>query len=184
MDTSRDNRIAHEEAFVGRAGDVGDELGSQIVAARLVREIVRLSFMMERRYAPYSKWLGSAFSRLKIAKNLTPILRNVLLAKSWHAREKSLGDAYSIVVRKHNQLRITEPMSTLTTTYYSRPYQVIFAARFVHALKGAIRDPQVKKISTDIGSIDQFTDSTNVIEDLPLGKKLRSVYADDKRNRR
>ena len=29
-------RIAQEEAFVGRAGDVGDELGSQLVAARLL----------------------------------------------------------------------------------------------------------------------------------------------------
>jgi hypothetical protein len=35
-------------SFLGRAGDVGDELGSKIVAARIVRELVRLSFLMER----------------------------------------------------------------------------------------------------------------------------------------
>jgi Domain of unknown function (DUF4037) len=34
-------RIAQEEAFVGRAGDVGDELGSQLVAARLVYDVCR-----------------------------------------------------------------------------------------------------------------------------------------------
>jgi len=103
-------------------------------------------------------------------------LKKVLLAKTWRTREKSLGEAYSVVARKHNQLQITEPLSTRTTTYYSRPYRVIFAERFAKALKQEIRDAKVKRITTDIGSIDQFTDSTNVIEDLELGKKLRVVY--------
>jgi hypothetical protein len=169
-------RIAQEEAFVGRAGGVGDELGSQIVAARLVREIVKLSFLMERKYAPYSKWLGSAFSRLKIAKTLKPILIKVMQAKTWQPREKSLAAAYSVIARRHNQLKITQPLSTQATHYYSRPYRVIFAERFAFALKKEIRDPHVKNIRTDIGSIDQFTDSTNVIEDLALGRKLRTVY--------
>ena len=35
-----------------------------MVAARLVRDLMRLSFLLERRYAPYSKWLGSAFAKL------------------------------------------------------------------------------------------------------------------------
>ncbi|MDQ6602372.1 MAG: DUF4037 domain-containing protein, partial [Chloroflexota bacterium] len=34
-------RLSQEEAFVGRCGEVGDELGSAVVAARLVREIMR-----------------------------------------------------------------------------------------------------------------------------------------------
>jgi hypothetical protein len=44
------------------------------------------------------------------------------------------------------------------------------------ALKQAIKDPKVKKIEADIGSIDQFADSTNVVEDLALVKKLRAAY--------
>ena len=169
-------RISQEEAFVGRAGHVGDELGSQIVAARLVREIMKLSFLVERTYAPYSKWLGTAFSKLKIAKPLAPILRRALLAKTWKTREKWLSQAYSLMARRHNALKITEPLSTKISDYYSRPYSVIFAERFAHAIKQAIKDPRVKKIETDIGSIDQFTDSTDVIEDLALIRKLRAAY--------
>jgi hypothetical protein len=169
-------RISQEEAFVGRAGHVGDELGSQVVAARLVREIIRLGFLMERKYAPYSKWLGSAFCKLRIAKTLTPILRQVLLAKTWQTREKWLAKAYSLMARRHNTLKLTEPLSTRTFDYYSRPYTVIFADRFAKALRQAIKDPKVKKLRTDIGSIDQFTDSTNVIEDLSLVKKLKVAY--------
>lgn len=169
-------RISQEEAFVGRAGHVGDELGSQIVAARLVREIIKLGFLLEEKYAPYSKWLGTAFSKLKIAKDLSPILRRALLAKTWKTREKSLSAAYSVVAQRHNALKITEPLSIEVTDYYSRPYSVIFAERFAHAIKQAIKDPRVKSIEIDIGSIDQFTDSTNVIEDLSLIKKLRAAY--------
>ena len=169
-------RISQEEAFVGRAGHVGDELGSQIVAARLVREIMKLSFLMERTYTPYSKWLGTAFSRLKIARPLTQILRRVLLAKTWKTREKWLSQAYSLIATQHNALNITAPLSTKTSDYYSRPYSVIFAERFAAAIKQSIKDPQVKKIQTGIGSIDQFTDSTDLIEDLALIRKLRCAY--------
>ncbi|WDR02265.1 DUF4037 domain-containing protein [Devosia algicola] len=55
-------RIAEEQAFVGRAGQVGDDLGSRVIAARLVRDVMRMGFLLERRYAPYSKWLGSSFA--------------------------------------------------------------------------------------------------------------------------
>ena len=57
-------RIAQEEDVVGRTGHVGDEIGSKIVAARLVRDVMRLCLLMEKQYAPYSKWLGTAFLRL------------------------------------------------------------------------------------------------------------------------
>ena len=57
-------RIDQEEPFPGRAAEVGDELGSRVLAARLVRDTMRLCFLLERRYAPYSKWLGTAFRRL------------------------------------------------------------------------------------------------------------------------
>jgi hypothetical protein len=59
---------SQEEPFVARTGDVGDELGSQVIAGRLVRALMQLCFLMERRYAPYSKWFGTGFSRLSIAE--------------------------------------------------------------------------------------------------------------------
>jgi hypothetical protein len=52
-------RIAQEEAFMGRCSEVGDELGSRLVAARLVRDLMRLCFLMERRYTPYTNSSGT-----------------------------------------------------------------------------------------------------------------------------
>lgn len=169
-------KISQEEAFVGRTGDVGDELGSRIVAARIVRELIKLSFLMERQYAPYSKWLGSAFSQLRIARSLQPVLVEVLRAPTWKRRARLLSKAYAIVVKKQNSLKITKPLSIDTTNYFDRPYLVIHADEIAVAIRQVIRNPKVRKIKTYVGGIDQFTDSTDVISDLHLSKKLQVVY--------
>ena len=73
-------RISQEEPFVGRTGDVGDDLGSRVIAARLIRDVMMLCFLIERVYAPYPKWFGTGFSRLKYAPELTPIFQRALSA--------------------------------------------------------------------------------------------------------
>jgi len=85
-------RIAQEEAFMGRCGQVGDELGSRIVATRLISDIMGLCFLMERQYAPYIKWFGTAFSKLKSAKTLIPIFNEILNASTWQERQEHLAE--------------------------------------------------------------------------------------------
>ncbi len=177
-------KISQEEAFVGRTGDVGDELGSQVVAARTAREIMKLAFLMEKKYAPYSKWLGTAFRKLKIGNKLTPVLRDVLLAKTWKTRERKLALAYSIVARQHNALKITKPLPTKVTKYFGRPYLVIHGDAFASAIKKAIRDPKVKSITPNVGSIDQFVDSTDVLEQLSVVRKIGVIYETQRNTRR
>jgi len=169
-------KISQEEAFVGRAGEVGDEVGSRLIAARLVREMMRLCFLMERQYAPYSKWLGTAFKDLKLSKKLLPVFDEVLAATEWKKRERALSRAYAILAKAHNKLTITEPLPTKATNYFSRPYKVIHADKFAEEIRKAIKSPAVRKIKPDIGSIDQFTDSTDVVSDLDLCRELRTIY--------
>jgi hypothetical protein len=52
-------RIAQEEHLAPRRRRSATT-GSRLVAARLARDVVRLGFLLERRYAPYPKWLGTA----------------------------------------------------------------------------------------------------------------------------
>src|SRR5574341_143759 len=42
------NRIGQEEHLMGRAGIIGDEIGSGIIGARLERDVMRLCFLMEK----------------------------------------------------------------------------------------------------------------------------------------
>ncbi|MDQ6651610.1 MAG: DUF4037 domain-containing protein [Acidobacteriota bacterium] len=121
------NKIAEDEEFVGRCGDIGDELGSMIIAARQIKNLMKLCFLMERKYAPYSKWFGRAFSELNCAQELNPVFIAALLASFWREREKHLSHAYEIVARLHNELHITKHLDQKVSNYGGRPYLVVHA---------------------------------------------------------
>ena len=167
-------RISQEEAFPGRCAEVGDDLGSAIVAARLSRDLVRLTLLMHRTYPPYSKWLGSAFARLPAVDDvLRPALTRAVTAASWPERERSLCAAYEAVAALHNDLGLTAPVDGSVRPYFDRPFQVIDAGRFAAALLDAIADDQIRQLPPT-GAVDQFVDSTDALGDQPL---LRSAIS-------
>ena len=98
-------RVHPEMNLVGRAGYAGDELGSTLIASEMVSGLMHLSFLIERRYAPYSKWFGTAFSKLQIADRLSAPLDRALHARTWREREEALGSGYEIVARRSTTLR-------------------------------------------------------------------------------
>ncbi len=159
-------RIAQEEAFVGRAGEVGDELGSAVVAARLVRDLMRLALLLHRRYPPYSKWLGSAFAALPAAGALDPVLRGALAATGWREREQHLAAAYEALATAQNETGLAAAVDPTTRPYFSRPFRVLKADRVADALLDAITDPAVSALPR-VGAIDQHADSTDLLTDAP-----------------
>lgn len=160
-------RIAEEEAFPGRCGEAGDELGSAVVTARLARDLMRLCLLMARRYPPYSKWLGTAFARLPGVTGVAPALTHAVSAADWRTREQHLCHAYAAAATLHNRLGLTPPLDPETRPYYDRPYQVLGAGRFAAALREAITDPQIRRLP-GMGAVDQFVDSTDALGDLPF----------------
>ena len=169
-------RIAQQEAFVGRAGDVGDELGSALIAASLVRDLMRVCFFVERRYAPYSKWFGTAFTRLRCAAQLTPIFTAITGAASWQDRQEHFSQAYEAAASLHNALGITPPLPTGVSPFHTRPYLVIHGERFAEAIREAIAGKDVLALPPHIGAIDQFVDSTDVLAYPELSTRLRALY--------
>ena len=172
-------RIGQEEAFMGRCGQVGDDLASRLVAARLVRDLMNLCFLMERQYAPYIKWFGTAFAQLDCAATLMPILTRVLEADSWQEREQHLTSAYEFVAVMHNDLGLTEPLPTQVSHFHNRPFLVIHGGSFVEALRAAITDEQVLALPTNLGGIDQFVDSTDVLSNPRRFDRLKLMYAQE-----
>jgi hypothetical protein len=172
-------RIGQEEHLMGRAGVVGDEVGSAIIGSRLVRDAMRLCFLMEKQYAPYAKWFGKAFNGLECAKGLSPILRKVLLAETWQDREKHLAMMYEYLAEMHNRSGITEALPAKVANFFGRPFQVIEASGgFARAIRKRITDPVVKRLAERrlIGGIDQFSDSTDILSDPQWRKVLRRLY--------
>ncbi|KFL25865.1 hypothetical protein JP74_16580 [Devosia sp. 17-2-E-8] len=156
-------RIAEEQAFVGRAGQVGDDIGSRVIAARLVRDVMRMSFLLERRYAPYAKWFGSGFAQLPLAASLSPHLEAALSASEWKERGEALAAAYLTLARRQAADGIGGKFEPVIGSYFERPFTTINTDDLAAATRAGIADPTIKALPT-IGSLDQVTDLTPVLE--------------------
>jgi hypothetical protein len=160
-------RVHPEANLVGRAGFVGDELGSALIASQLVHDLMRLCFLMEKQYAPYSKWFGTAFSRLPCASDLGPILRNVLRAEKWPERQEALAAAYRSVAAQHNRLGVTAPVEIEVQKMWDRPFAVPWGD-FPVALRAQIRDPGVQRVA------DQYpTGGADLVRDILWNPRWR-----------
>jgi hypothetical protein len=173
------SRIGQDEHLAPRAGYVGDELGSAVMAGRLVRSIMQLCFLMEKQYAPYPKWFGTAFAELNCATPLTPLLRRVQTGDTYRQREEALAEAYTILNTMHNTLNITPDISPAVSDFHGRPFIVSNGWRYSEALSNAITDDAVKAIAqrSQIGSIDQFSDNTDMRESVHLRSKIVELYS-------
>lgn len=168
-------RIDQEEPFVGRTAEVGDELGSRVLCARLVRDAMRLAFRFERRYSPYAKWLGSGFRRLRAHEELSPLLEAALDASTYEKRETALVAAMETLARLHNAAGVTAPVDEAVGTFYDRPFRVLGSARFVTACLEEVSDERLRALPL-VGGIDQLADSTDVLAYPRTFEKLTATY--------
>lgn len=171
--------IAELEHLAPRAGHAGDELGAALLGHDIVRHLMQLAFLIERQYAPYHKWFGTAFNRLAMAGELGPLLRQAQLADRWQAREAALVKAYSFMVEQHNALSLTDTTDPSPRPFFSRPFQVIEGWRVGDALRAVITDPAVKAIidHTTTGNIDQFSPSTVLHENDQLRPAVQVLFS-------
>lgn len=155
-------RLSQEEHFAGRCAEVGDELGSTVVAARLARDVMRLCLLMARQYPPYVKWLGTAFARLPGIEPVHSGLTAALRASQWPDRQRGLCQAYEATAERHNALGLTAPLDSTVRPFHDRPFLVLDAGRFATALVGEVC----------IGAVDQTVDNTDVLEHPALSRAV------------
>lgn len=128
---------SEEAAFVGRTGHAGDELGSHLIAARQAERLIRLCFLTDRRYAPYSKWLGTAWRASPSYAEVGPPLARSLAARRWRSREAGLNQAALAIARRQLEVELPGAVTPRVERYYERPYKVINAAAIAAALRNA-----------------------------------------------
>ena len=168
-------RVSQEEPFVGRTAEVGDEIGSRLLAGRQARELMGLAFLLARTYWPYTKWFGTAFSRLPGTDHLGSALEHAVAATTFEAREDALVEAYETVARMHNRAGITVEIDPTVRDFHGRPFRVLMSERFATACVEKISDPALRDLPL-VGSVDQLADSTDVLSSPERTRYLRSFY--------
>lgn len=158
-------KLGQELPFIGRAGSRGDDLGSRVITARLTRVSMHLGFMLERRWAPYSKWLGTQFSRLPRAGSAGRLLDAALSASDWRARERAVCEVLELFIDIQQSIGL--PASPAATEpFYDRQFRGLSSVP--ELLMARIEDPEVSRLPHGVGAIEQWSDNVNLLTDPAL----------------
>ncbi|MCL2771998.1 MAG: DUF4037 domain-containing protein [Oscillospiraceae bacterium] len=166
--------IAEEQAFMKRTSDVGDEIGSRIICARIAERLMRLCFLYKNKYAPYSKWFGTAFNRLSL-DNIHNEITAALFANTITERERCIVNAQVLVAELHNACNITEPFEIKVQDYYDRDIKVIFTDNFAGIVKEKITNPELKNCPL-IGSMSQIGNLNHLWDNPQRRGKIQQLY--------
>lgn len=156
-------RLAQELPLMARAAQVGDETGSRVIAARLAQVAMHLTFMLERRWAPYAKWFGTVFGTLAPASSVGAALDRTLRADAWQERQQGLAEALEALLSVQNAAGLTAT-DRATVPFWNRDAVRPNPAIVAELLDG-ILNPDVRSLPLGRGSIEQRTDNVDVLID-------------------
>lgn len=165
-------RVREELPFVARTGAGGDELGSRLVAARLVRVLAHLGYLLDRRWPPYAKWFGRGFAELPSSSVAADELRRALAAADWPQREDALCAAAELLhaVQRDAGLPVAE---TAVVRFFDRGSRGI--GRVPDAVTSAVVDEDVRALPVGVGTVEQWVDDVTVLMD--PSRRLRAARA-------
>jgi len=151
MMASQWHLIGNAAPLVGRTAEAGDQRGSALISAQIVRLMMELVFLQERTYWPYPKWFGTAFSRLDTARTLGPDLDAVIGATAFADRERALLNVLKGLAERHNALDLTPSVDPVVKNFEVgindavRPYRVFNSGDYVSACRRAgTRSPKTR----------------------------------------
>lgn len=154
--------VSQELPFVGRTADVGDDLGSRVIAARLARHAMHLAFLLERAWPPYAKWLGTVLATLHTGAAVQSALDDALAAQTWPDREAGLVAALAVLWERQRALGL--PVAGAPTEpFWDRPYRAV-PEQAVAGLLAQVGDPQLAGIPC-VGAVEQWVESVDVLVD-------------------
>ena len=154
-------RIDQELPLMQRAGQRGDDLGSRLIAARLVDVAMHLGFLLNRRWAPYSKWRGTLFDELPLASEIGLSLDAVMTASDWQSRGRHLAAALEALANQQDGYGLPTA-APACVPFWDRPF-VCINRSMVRGLIDSVRDPSVRLLAPGLGSIEQRTDNVDLL---------------------
>jgi len=166
--------ISVEQAFVNRCAYVGDNIGSALVCGRIADRLMRLAFLYCKKYAPYGKWFGTAFSKLSVKDELKDALLKAVTAFDIETREDELVRAQKLVIDMHNEAGITEFFNAEISDY-GRNAKIIFVYELIDAIKEKLKGTGLEKYPF-IGSFCGVANLEELWDYMPLMKKAKMIY--------
>lgn len=136
---------------------------------------MRLCFLYKDTYAPYSKWFGTAFSKLDIDENIKTKINEALQTSDLKKRESNLVEAQALVADLHNASGLTDKVDYNVESYFGRDIKVIFADKFVDATVEKLKDTVFENIPL-IGTMSQFGGLSDFADEKQYYNQIKKLY--------
>lgn len=153
-------RIEEELPFVGRTGERGDDVGSAVIAARIVRTTMQLALALDDRRAPYAKWLGMAFAGTPASDGLLEPLGRAV-ERGWRGAQDALVVALEGLAAAQTARGLPSCLPA-TEPFWDRPYRGLRPV--AEAVRRSIGDGVVRDLPL-IGPPDLWSDDVRVLVD-------------------
>jgi hypothetical protein len=76
----------------------------------------------------------------------------------------------------HNSLNLTPVIEPKLSNFHNRPYLVPHAARFCDSLHESIQSSEVRGLPRNIGAVNQFINSTDLLSNSLEAAKFLAIY--------
>jgi len=137
---------------------------------------MRLAFLYCKKYAPYSKWFGTAFSKLPVSDDLKNALLKAVTAYDIETRENEIIRAQLLTADLHNKTGVTEFIGIkVDDNYLGRGIKTIYADRIADAAKAKLKGTGMEKYPL-IGSFNGVAEMNDLWDFLPLMRKAKAIY--------
>ena len=121
----------------------------------MVGNLMRLAMLIERRYAPYPKWLGSTFAKLESAAIIGDVLSASFYAGHWEDREERLFQACDALAHFQVEKGVPGASKPIEGRLHDRPFRLVDTVAISESIRAAIDDQSLRRLP-GFGGADQF----------------------------
>ncbi|MEM8487116.1 MAG: DUF4037 domain-containing protein [Bacteroidota bacterium] len=159
--------IANEEAFLGRCIEHADYAGVKLISARIINQLMKICFGIQKRYIPYSKWFTAMFKTLGLSA-IDQLITEVLRENDPMLIEEKVASLYREVITLNNTSDELPQITNTVRDYYNRPYKVVMAGEIATCFVGDIANSTIKKLDLLSVFIDNKIDAADFTDARPL----------------
>ena len=161
---------------VGLCAVRGDRLSAHLALQQIMERIIRLTFLLNRRYCPATlKWISRELHGLpRLAPRIGPLLEKCVGLSDPQKSRPLIEEMIRGLVQEHNRLRITAKVKLVSPDLCSRG-QVSFSLRdLVKKLRGSIPST-LRKLRVQ-GACDQWLTNADVLMEPGAFAGFKTVY--------
>ncbi|HBM80433.1 MAG TPA: hypothetical protein DD426_06295 [Clostridiaceae bacterium] len=164
--------------LIGLCCDRGDVLSSRYCLNETIFRIIRLAFLLNRRYAPsYPKWIHREFYKLpSIAKEIGTNLENIYIEKDIKIAMKKITQICRFLIEYQNRIKKL-PSLKIRQNPYCRGYMDIdfqyIAEQTYRTIYGELKSIPI------YGALDQWITNEDFLLDANKMKSLSAIYKYD-----